>query len=85
LSNVLVSNIVTAANDFGPSLGAAILAGVGTGAFASIDEAIEKLVVIDAEIAPEPTEVQVYRQYRSVYTTLYPGLQDQFARLGKLV
>lgn len=58
-----------------PSLGAAILAGVGTGIYKDIDEAVETTVSIKKTFRPRPKEISlyqgVYRDYLDLYQKLY--------------
>lgn len=57
-------------------LGAAILAGVGTGTFSSIGEAAGRLVVTDRVFEPDPSRRQrmdfLYGEYRALYAALKP-------------
>jgi xylulokinase len=70
-------------------LGAAILAGVATGIYSSIAEAIGALVREQSVVEPDPTLAADYapqmRQYRSLYPALAPvrELPSHFAKGGK--
>lgn len=85
LADVLEAQVVTAATDAGPSLGAALIAGVGVGVFPSLPEATDRVIALGAETEPEPSMVEMYRRYRAIYTTLYPALQKQFKALDGMV
>jgi ribulose kinase len=58
-----------------PSLGAAILAGVGAGHFATIDEGVATMVRPGRRIEPRPRETALYRELYENYTALYPALK----------
>lgn len=68
----------------GPALGAAILAGVGTGIWPTVEAACERLVHKDAVCAPDPINGAGYEPYYSAYCSLYPALKDSFAALYAL-
>lgn len=59
------------------ALGAAMLAGVGVGAFASIEDAIEKCVHIDKTYMPNPkyekAYQKAYRKYQECYDAMSKG------------
>lgn len=58
------------------ALGAAILAGVGSGQLRTLDEAIRSLVVFDRTFEPRPHYANLYRdgyaKYRELYSVLRP-------------
>ncbi len=74
----------TAASKAGPALGVAILAGVGTGIFSSVQDACGHIVVPETETAPSVAAAQVYEPYYQLYTRLYPTLKDSYESLSKL-
>ncbi len=65
----------------GPALGAAILAGVGTGVYDSVPAACEKLVRTDSVCRPDPETRREYEPYYALYCALYPALRESFGRL----
>jgi xylulokinase len=68
------------------SLGAAILVGVNTGSYRSIDEAIQAAVRFGPTFEPEPARTEMYRDFFGIYRGLYSSLRDLFAeREGLLV
>jgi xylulokinase len=83
-ADVLNARVVTALADVGPAFGAAILAGVGVGAFDSVAAATDRLVRVGGEIAPDPAAVELYRRHHALYDHLYPALQAEFAALARL-
>jgi xylulokinase len=70
--------------DEGPAFGAALLAGVGTGAFASVPEACRATIRSVSETRPDPSTVAAYARYYPVYRALYPALRESFARVSRL-
>ena len=57
-------------------LGAAILAGVGSGVFSSAAETAEALVRITHTFEPSPEKHALYRERLKHYQQLYPLLKD---------
>ncbi|QUI22400.1 xylulokinase [Vallitalea pronyensis] len=62
----------------GPALGVAILAGVGTGVFSSVEEACEQLIDYGEGIQPNTANHQRYMQFYTLYAKLYAQLKDTF-------
>jgi sugar (pentulose or hexulose) kinase len=60
------------------SLGAAILAGVGTGYFSSLKEASNTLVRKGRRFEPNKDKNEVYMEYFELYKNLYANLKDLF-------
>jgi len=62
----------------GAAYGAAILAGTGAGAWASVDEACDKVVRLAARVAANDKDsAQMQRAYRT-YRKIYPALRQAF-------
>lgn len=83
LADVLEAEIVTVGTEEGAAYGAALLAGVGTGWYETVDAACDDL--IEVSLTAEPTGddgvyVEMHRQYRD----LYPALRPIFHALGSL-
>ncbi len=76
---------VTLHADEGPAFGAALLAGVGTGAFASVPEACRATIKTVSETTPNPDTVAVYQRYYPIYRSLYPALRNAFAEVSRVV
>jgi sugar (pentulose or hexulose) kinase len=66
------------------ALGAAFLALVGTGAYATLSEASEHVVKIRECIDPDPavqsTYAETYERYRQTYFALLPGFEETARR-----
>lgn len=65
----------------GGAYGAAIVAGVGIGMFASTQEAAAKCRIVDS-IQPNLNSHELYQELFSVYHELYPSLKDSFHKLS---
>jgi len=65
------------------ALGAAMLAGVGIGAFDGLREAGECMVHIEAIFQPRPETRARYDQLFTLYRNLYPRLRDTFRCLSE--
>jgi xylulokinase len=65
-------------------LGAAILGAFGSGAFASIDEAVESMVVVEAEFEPNAALGELYGEQHDIYRGLYEAIagSKQYAALN---
>jgi xylulokinase len=69
-----VAKIVEA--EEGAAYGAALLAGVGTGAWATVDEACDSVVRIKSAAAPNPQAAAVLRKQYQVFRRVYPALRS---------
>ncbi len=68
----------------GPAYGAALLAGVGTGAFKSVEEACRVSIKQTARIAPNKKRAAFYDRYYTTYHKLYSDLKDRFGEISAL-
>jgi xylulokinase len=57
-------------------LGAALLAGVGTGCYADLESAIHKTVKATTVSTPNPTSAALYRDLRSTFNQTYRALES---------
>ena len=60
----------------GGAFGAALLAGVGAGRWASVDEACAQAIRVASQIVPEPAAVEQYTQGYRQFRQIYPALQQ---------
>ena len=76
--------VKTIASTEGPALGAALLAGVGTGVYKSVSEACDS--VIKADIIQQPIKQNSieYKKYYQIYKEIYPSLKQNFKDLQQL-
>ena len=75
---------VTINVDEGPALGVALLAGVGTGVYASVEEACRATISVHSATEVDATRHEVYRQYHEVYQSLYAHLKEDFAAVSRI-
>lgn len=64
------------------SLGVAILAGVGCGVFADIEEGCRRLVRVGGTIEPNPGHSEIYEKLLARYQQLYRSLEPYWAASG---
>lgn len=72
------------ASNEGPALGVAILAGVGAGIYASVQEACDRIISADSKTEADPVSAKEYGRIYPLYTSLYPALKSTFAQLAEL-
>ncbi|MEI6778200.1 MAG: xylulokinase [Chloroflexales bacterium] len=65
--------------DHGAAYGAALLAGLGAGAFATPEDAVAGMPLAEPS-PPDPAVVAQYQRIYERYRALYPALREQFAR-----
>jgi len=58
------------------ALGAAIYAGIGSGAYATVDEAISQLVHFERSVEPEPSTHEAYEAHFARWSELYARMLD---------
>ncbi|MEO6436784.1 MAG: xylulokinase [Tepidisphaeraceae bacterium] len=66
----------------GPAYGVALLAGVGTGVWKSVEEACRASIKQTKKIAPSKKSAASYERYYGVYRKLYGDLKDRFREMG---
>ncbi len=69
----------------GPAFGVALLAGVGTGVYPSVEEACRSTIQVVSATAPNSAVGALYDRYYGVYRALYPSLKDQFKTVSDIV
>ncbi|MDQ0392117.1 xylulokinase [Labrys monachus] len=67
----------------GGAFGAALLAGIGAGRWASLDEAVG-VVAQTRQIEPDPARADLYDAMHPVYKTLYPAMEATFGKIAAL-
>lgn len=65
----------------GPAFGAAILAAVGCGKYASVEEATDKLVKVVKTTEQDPQEVELYNKKYDIFRQIYPSLKDMYDKM----
>jgi xylulokinase len=82
LASVLEAELVTVNTSEGAAFGAALLAGVGAGAWTDVPTACRETVRITGQTLPDNEQVKIYRKMYPLYQALYPVLQSSFAKLS---
>ncbi len=81
LASVLNSELVTVNTSEGAAFGAALLAGVGAGAWPDVITACKNTVRITGQTLPNTDEVAVYERSYAQFRELYPVLKPAFDRM----
>ncbi len=68
-------------SDTATTLGAAILAGVGTGLYKSFEQAVESTIVITRTHQPDSNNTKLYEKNYAVYLELYEKLKDTMQKI----
>ena len=80
-ADVTGKEIEVPASDTATTLGAAILAGVGTGVYKSFDQAVEKTIAVRRTHEPDVSKREIYdrgyQQYRLLYENLKSMMQSR--------
>jgi len=82
LASVLNAELVTAGGTTeGAAYGAALLAGVGTGAWKDVISACKACVKITGRTLPDPAQAGTYQKTYLLFDELYPALKSSFERM----
>jgi xylulokinase len=82
-ANIYGTEIALVNSSEGPAFGAALLAGAGTGVFASIGQAVEQTIRITERIEPDLTLSERYSDYYRIYSKIFPNLKDSYTTIHK--
>jgi len=74
---------VTINIDEGPAFGVALLAGVGTGIYPSVQSACAQTISVADRVLPTAENAAVYARYYPIFRKLYADLQEDFLALAK--
>ena len=80
ITDVLGVELVTTNATEGPAFGAALLAGVASGLYTSVQQACEAKVRVMERTEPRPEVERVYAQAYETYKALYPALKPLISR-----
>jgi xylulokinase len=81
LASVLEAELVTVNTTEGAAFGAALLAGVGAGAWSDVPAACAAAVKLIGSTRPDPAQVEAYRKAYPRYRELYPALKPEFDKM----
>ncbi len=84
LSDLYRCKVATINQEQGPALGVAILAGVGSGVYDSVESACDKLITKAKETEPNAENAEKYARYHALYKKLYADLKDDYKELSEL-
>ena len=84
LADLYGCTVSTIQADEGPALGAAILAGVGTGVYTSVESACDRIVKTENDLTPNMENSKAYEGYFRLYKKLYRSLKDDYKALAAL-
>ena len=84
-ADVFGREIVTINATEGPAYGVALLAGVGTGVWASVEEACQATIRVVTRQKPIAENVAIYDAFYPTYRALYAALKPHFDRVTELV
>jgi xylulokinase len=82
LADVFDTELATVNTTEGAAYGAALLAGVGSGHWPSVDAACDDTIRITGEVGPNSDAARKYEDAYSIYRELYPALSPSFNRMG---
>jgi xylulokinase len=78
LADVFNAELVTVNTTEGAAYGAALLAGVGTGAWKDVPSACQAAIKLTGSTKPQPANLEPYEKQYRLYTQLYPALKPVF-------
>jgi xylulokinase len=81
IADALNVRVVKLNTNEGPAYGAAILAAVGYGLFASVEEACGSFIKITESIEPNQTNVELYNKKYDKFKEIYPATKELFKKL----
>jgi xylulokinase len=84
MASVLNAEVVTVNTTEGAAYGAALLAGVGAGAWKDVATACRDVVKITGSTQPDGSQVKTYLASYELYRKLYPALKELFAEMAAI-
>jgi xylulokinase len=81
MASVLNAELVTVNTTEGGAYGAALLAGVGAGAWSDVASACKACIKITGSTQPDVSNVDAYRKSYAMYQELYPALKGSFGKM----
>jgi xylulokinase len=83
MADVLGVTLATVNSNEGAAFGAAILAGVGSGMFKSVQDACERMIEITGTTDPDTSKFHKYDEFYARYRALYPVLAPEFKAISE--
>ena len=84
-ADVTGKTIRVPASDNASTLGAAILAGVGTGVYTGFEEAVKKTIQMTREHIPNMENHAIYQKYYKIYLEIYEQLKVTMAEHAEIL
>jgi xylulokinase len=84
LADIFEQPLVPLRAEEGPAFGAALLAGVATGVYPSVQAACTQVVAVGDAVQPDATNAPRYRELYRLYQGLYPALRETMHALAAL-
>lgn len=84
MASVLDAELVTVNTTEGAAYGAALLAGVGAGAWSDVASACRDSVKITGSTQPDGSQVKTYLESYGLYRKLYPILKERFEEMADI-
>lgn len=84
LADLFRCEIHTLGGDGGAAYGAAILGGVASGIYPSVQEACDRFIHEKETTTFEEKDAELYKQYHALYDRMYAALKDNFTALAHL-
>ena len=81
MANVLNIRLDIIESEEGPALGGAMLAAVGCGQYASVEEAAEKIVKVVDSVEPDPELAAKYEERYQTFRSIYPAMKELFPKM----
>lgn len=81
VANIMNLKVDVIESEEGPALGGAILAAVGCGEFASVEDAAEKLVKVVETVEPDPDLTAKYEKCYEKFRKIYPAMKPVFREI----
>ncbi len=83
-ADIYRSDVYTINAQEGPAMGAALLAGTGTGVYKSVTEACDMTIKIKDVQNTDTIAQKTYKKYYTLFTELYRSLKDDFKNLASI-
>lgn len=84
MADLFGCDVRTLVQEEGPAYGGAILAGVGTGVFSSVQSACDAFIKEKDSTVMNPEEAEVYKKYHKIYDHMYASLVDCYQELARV-
>ncbi len=85
ICNTFSMPVATSKSAEAPALGVAVLAAVGAGIYSSVPEACKAMTAVNPDtMLPEADKTGEYREYHSVYSSLYKSLRTAYKDLASI-